>query len=69
MGVVYVIICGIMALWFLIIGKINSIKIQKKHKVIDQIEHWLCNKFMMRKRFQIRSIIMIQLLQINMDGL
>ena len=69
MVILYVIIYGIMELLYPIFGKINNIKIQKEHKAIDQIEHWLCNKFMMRKRFQIRSIIMIQLLQINMDGL
>ena len=33
MGVVYVIICGIMALLYLLIGKINSIKIQRKMNI------------------------------------
>ena len=40
-------------------GKINSIKISKDQKVIDQIEHWLCNKLLMRKEYQIKNIIMI----------
>ena len=66
MVILYVIIYGIMELLYPIFGKINNIKIQKEHKAIDQIEHWLCNKLTMRRRFQIRSIIMIQLLQINM---
>ena len=64
-GIQYVIIYGTMELLYPIFGKINNIKIQKEHKVINQIEHWLCNKLMIRKRFQIRNIIMIQLLQIN----
>ena len=66
MGVLYVIIFGIMVLWFLKIGKMNNINIQKEQKEIDQIEHWLCNKLLIRKRFQIRSIIMIQPLQMIM---
>ena len=56
----FVIIYGIMELWFQISGKINNIKIQKEQKVIDQIEHWLCNKLLMRKECQIKNIIMIQ---------
>ena len=66
MGVLYVIIFGIMVLWFQNNGKMNNIKILKEQKVIDQIEHWLCNKLLMRRKYQIRSIIMIQLLQMIM---
>ena len=56
----FVIIFGIMEYKYLKNGRINNIKIQKEQKVIDQIEHWLCNKLLIRKRFQIRNIIMIQ---------
>ena len=55
----FVIIYGILELLYQNIGKINNIKIQKEHKEIDQIEHWLCNKLTMRKKYQIRNIIII----------
>ena len=41
------------------IGKIHNIEVHKEHKEIDQIEHWLCNKLLMKRKYQIRSIIMI----------
>ena len=63
--ILFVIIFGIIVLLFQKNGKIINIKIQKKHKEKDQIEPWLCNKLTMRKRFQIKNIIMIQDQEIN----
>ena len=60
MEIQFVTIYGIKVYMFQKIGKTTNIKIQKEQKVIDQIEHWLCNKLLMRKECQIKNIIMIQ---------
>ena len=60
MIILYVIIFGRMEYKFQNNGKMNNIKIQKEQKVIDQIEHWQCNKLLMKKRYQTKNIIMIQ---------